>query len=1162
MSVLSVDSRLEAGQLQTTIRLLDGPKSLEAEAVFDFSWNPQDQEDLRWYLEDYLTYPVPPAPQIARRIENRISQAGTDLFSKVFLGSADTSRVWRAAVTVLADLRIELRTGQPQVLALPWELLREPNSLSPLALSCRSFVRVQLDPSRPPIPVSVDKQTIRVLLVICRPGGAADVPFRSIATHLLNGLHSGGIGSHFQVEVLRPPTFGNLNRVLRRAADNGQPYHIVHFDGHGLTGGLVFESQVELDNREIVEAQRVGRALADARVPVLVLNACRSAYSDPPLQPADASSVHENIRVFGSLAQVVADQGLPCVMAMRYSVYVETAARFMLDFYSTLAKGSSVGNAVNFARSQLEAEPMRQSFPSNVRLEDWTVPIVFEASPVVLAGNFGSSQALQPAEEETDDLTDLPRRPDAGFFGRDETLLALDRAFDSQNVVLLHSFAGNGKTATASEFARWYFRTGGTRGPVLFTSYDTKRTLGQVIDQLGRRMESELAKAGIQWAAITDPKTRKVLALEVCSKHSVFWIWDNVEPIAGFPSGTDSAWDVAEQTELADFLRDASERGAKFLLTSRRDESGWLGMLPARLGMPPMPFRERVQLMQALARKMGRHASSVADWRPLLEFTQGNPLALTVLVAQALRERLTDVGEFVSELQSGAAELRDDPQQGRSRSLTASLNYGLEHAYTNGERKAISLLHFFQAFVNVQVFSMLIAYPKLTNAPALSPEGIKRIFEVGAEIGILEEVAQGIYRIHPVLPWFFRSEFDKYFGQDKRNCNFAFCVVMGFASASLSKQFNSPNSDAAAGALQIEEANLRHALKIAINLEEWNAAAVLMHGLEDIYVTIQRNVLEWRKLVLQVAPQATDGTGCAIRGRELLWRSLTEYQMRIADDERRYGDAEHLARLLVEYYRKDAAPYLEGHKALKDGYEEIHNLSVMLNCLADYLGHQGRGEGVVFDKESYELSLRNGDYKQAATCAQGLGWAFREVEAIRNFDEAEDWFDRALELVPVEDSTLKGKILSMQGAVFLYRLLAALERRNGEEAAENVELAINAYREALELLPEYAYEDRAECLGNLGTIFLKAGELTVAENFYRESLPLAREAGAIRFEIAALLNIASALKEQGRLSDAAAFARAAEQTASAMGLEGQPFTVSVLEMLASIREAERKAGNA
>ena len=44
-----------------------------------------------------------------------------------------------------------------------------------------------------------------------------------------------------------------------------------------------------------------------------------------------AAGVHERIRAYGSLAAEVADQGVPGVVAMRYNVYVDTAARFVED---------------------------------------------------------------------------------------------------------------------------------------------------------------------------------------------------------------------------------------------------------------------------------------------------------------------------------------------------------------------------------------------------------------------------------------------------------------------------------------------------------------------------------------------------------------------------------------------------------------------------------------------------------------------------------------------------------------------------------------------------------------------------------------------------------------------------------------------------------------
>jgi hypothetical protein len=85
----------------------------------------------------------------------------------------------------------------------------------------------------------------------------------------------------------------------------------------------------------------------------------------------------------------------------------------------------------------------------------------------------------------------------------------------------------------------------------------------------------------------------------------VLWIWDNVEPVAGFPVGTPSAWTDDEQRELAEFLRELLETKTKVLLTSRRDERDWLGALPVRMTLPPMPMNQGLQLARAIAVKHG-----------------------------------------------------------------------------------------------------------------------------------------------------------------------------------------------------------------------------------------------------------------------------------------------------------------------------------------------------------------------------------------------------------------------------------------------------------------------------------------------------------------------------------------------------------------------------
>jgi hypothetical protein len=203
----------------------DGPRR-DADSHFEFQLPAQDREDIRWYLEDFLQYPMDPAPTIAARIERRMEEIGRELFTKV-LGKTP---VWHDVRHALSRTRIEIATTVQDATALPWELLRDPDADVPLAVRAQAFVRAtHHSVQRPNLP-GIGEGHIRVLLVICRPRGREDVPFRSVARRLVELLCGSDAVS---LTVLRPPTFARLSRVLREAHAAGKPYHLLHFDGHG-----------------------------------------------------------------------------------------------------------------------------------------------------------------------------------------------------------------------------------------------------------------------------------------------------------------------------------------------------------------------------------------------------------------------------------------------------------------------------------------------------------------------------------------------------------------------------------------------------------------------------------------------------------------------------------------------------------------------------------------------------------------------------------------------------------------------------------------------------------------------------------------------------------------------------------------------------------------
>ena len=595
-------------------------------------------EDLRWYLEDYLLAPYGVYEDRGSRIEAELTEWGQQLFRAALDLAPRKMRTSRARAR--GDVELVFRSNVPELLGLPWELIADPGRSAPPALSFAGVGRSLLMPASAAEAVPVPDGRLRVLMAISRPAGGRDVEYQMIARPLLSRLEA--VRGQVDLVVLRPPTLDALHSELHRAAAAETPYQIVHFDGHGVLlpddsrtvaaspamhvgageGLLAFEKPG--GGADLVPASVVARVLKDAKVPVVVLNACQSGAVGKELE--------------ATVATRLLREGVASVVAMAYSVYAVAAAEFMAAFYERLFAGGTVSSAVTAGRRQMSQNRGRPSPKGDLPLRDWLVPVHYFRRDV----SFPQARVERPADLPplTDALRSISRQnvpatsdalypTDGVFIGRDALFYDLEQAARLQKVVVLTGSGGTGKTELAKAFGRWWRDTGGIDDPslVLWHSFEPGVAtfgLDGVITEVG------LAVFGTEFARLEQAE-RLELVKQLLLEHRLLLLWDNFESVREMPDppGVNPALNEDERAALKDFLtwmRDHSK--STVLITSRTQES-WLGevgrirvggLTHARLRVcrpPPGPFPAAQEKRHINPSANCWNGSTVIRWRAL-----------------------------------------------------------------------------------------------------------------------------------------------------------------------------------------------------------------------------------------------------------------------------------------------------------------------------------------------------------------------------------------------------------------------------------------------------------------------------------------------------------------------------------------------------------------
>ena len=422
-------------------------------------------------MERYSAWANEHFTERANEIEAKLPEWGRLIYSllkheaggNAFQGWKSTPKDVARRLTVLVDQSLiagakkdeetAAKEAATQLLGLPWELLCDEKGY---LFEGKSGVRVRRRlPNRDYREPAVTNPPIRVLLVSPRPedDDALYIDHRISAKPVVEAL--AGLGELAEFKILTPPTAEALEEELRTAAETEKPYHVVHFDGHGVfskehgLGALCFEDPKDskkLQKRatEIVDAEQLAASLRDHRVPLFFLEACQSAQTDK-------DPTHS---VAGKLLQ----SGVASVAAMSHSVLVETAKRFVEKFYPELMQGRRVGETMLAGQRALFQDKFRgKTFTGDLHLEDWFVPVLFqeEQDPQLIRETPGEEVQRHIKKRRKAALGALPDTPPHTFIGRSRELLAAERLLEWERYVVLRGEGGEGKTTLGVELARW-----------------------------------------------------------------------------------------------------------------------------------------------------------------------------------------------------------------------------------------------------------------------------------------------------------------------------------------------------------------------------------------------------------------------------------------------------------------------------------------------------------------------------------------------------------------------------------------------------------------------------------------------------------------------------------------------------------------------------------
>lgn len=756
--------------------------------------------DLRWYLERFLDDPFEPNTSLAEEIQDALMQWGKETYGKLVQGNIYD---WLQETIKLhpRQLIIRITSNDARILAWPWEVLQDSEGLI-LSHTCRIERQLNVPHNPRPLIEKLPTDCVNVLLVIANPYENQNVRYHALARPLVELCQRQSVP--MRVDILRPPTFDQLRKVLQEKPGF---YHVVHFEGYGGYGTgsndiniysdnpkqpwdrLCFETQEgEIDT---IEAAQLAQLINETNIPIAILNICPSTGTDDRANEPCAT-----------IAATFLKTGIHSVIAMSYSLHVRAAQLFVSAFYRSLFQLGSVPEALHAGRRAMLVQPQRFCARGEYPLQDWLVPVLYQQQEHHLEFN-----TISPSQQATKTVPLPPAAAeysDYGFIGRNRTIHKLERLLQqhAQAGLLIHGKAGIGKTSLVQGFVQWLQHTGGLGEGVFWFRFDNIRSVEDIISQ----MTAGLFGTSVPIAS-TEQKIDNLCA--VFKQHRFIMVWDNFESASGI-EGTEVTGLMPDNDRklLKNFLHRLQHGKTKIIITSRSPET-WLSATDCfRLALHGLQGEECWQYCDAVMHGLDLTIDrSDRSYSNLIKKMDGHPLAIRAI---SLKLAQTAAANLLDTLEQNL----NDAEQNEINDAADTVLGLLESCFPPEYTATLQFIGLHQRYVQ---FDTLIDMMK-NSAFSTSQITINACFTVLERAGLVHPLKKNIYTIHAMLQGYLRRQHPA-----ETTVQSAFVDLMGhFAEHLTSKEFRIQRAP-----FFIHGANFHFALSLAKTLKMTDHAVAL-----------------------------------------------------------------------------------------------------------------------------------------------------------------------------------------------------------------------------------------------------------------------------------------------------------------------------------------------